>query len=476
MKTYEVISLVSALILTAVTVKADDRYITPEGSGAKDGSSWENAFSYTADEGGLQRAWDGLPAGSSLFVGGGDYAAKPFVMTSDGTNEAETRRLVGVEQNNKLPTFTGTWGKYDEDDGFSFITVAKDSSWWVIENLVISKCRDGIVFERRGRISNGIIQNISMTEIRDGIILNGGGEVNNPGIGSHNILIKDFRIENYVKRGVRIRNGCYNITLENCYADAGGKNWATEPFQISFHIEGGGRGIYDHDITFINCEARNNYDDAGDDYWNADGFCAENNSYNITYIGCSSFDNTDGGWDDKSKNPLLIGCVAIRNKKNFRFWSTDPGAVLIRSIGAFAYKRGGNAFERGLWTRGITRIYKSSFVWNQYDLHFSDWNLSPGEWERMDIRFTDSIATIPEEQQSTLNKIVIVNSVIWSPAPPEVEAPAYANPEKVRDLFDPGTAFDSITFDREKGYHSSWRDEDLLEKGRQLQPLIQIRP
>jgi hypothetical protein len=476
MKTYKLFTVVSALILSTVAVRAEDLYITSGGAGTKDGSSWENAFSYVDEEGGLQRAWDALPAGGSLFVGGGEYAAIPFTLGADGTNEAETRRLVGVEQNNMLPTFTGAWGKYDKDDGFALITVAKDSSWWSIENIVISKCRDGIVFEPPGRVTNGTIKNISMSEMRDGIILNGGAEPQNPEIGTHNILIEDFRIEKYVKRGVRIRNGCHNITLINCYADAGGKDWATEPFQISYHIQGGGRGIYDHDITFINCVARNNYHDAGDAYWNADGFCAESNAYNITYIGCSSFDNTDGGWDDKSKNPLLIGCVAMRNKKNFRFWSGEPGAVLIRSIGAFAYKRGGNSIECGLWNRGVTRIYKSTFVGNPYALYFNEWNLRPGEWDRMEIHITDSIATIPEDQQTIIDKLINIHSEIWPPEPREGEAPGFTSPEMFRDIFDPGTVFDSVKFGPGKGYHSSWREEDLLTKGRELQPLIQRNP
>jgi hypothetical protein len=476
MKKHEVLTMVMALIMTAATVRAADLYITPEGAGTKDGSNWENAFSYNSEETGLQRAWDSLTAGSTLFVGGGDYAAKPLILKADGKTEAEIRRLVGVEQNDKLPTFTGIWEKTDKASGFALITVAKDSSWWAIENIVISKCRDGIVFESPGRIADGLIKNIAMTEMREGIILDGGAQVLNPETGTHNILIKDFRIENYVKRGIRIKNGCYNITLENCYADAGGKDWATEPFHMSYSIQGGGEGIYDHDITFINCEARNNYHDAGDGYWNADGFCAEGNVYNIVYIGCKSFDNTDGGWDDKSMNPLLIGCVAMRNKKNFRFWSGDPGAVFIRCLGAFAHKRGGNSEECSLWTRGKVKVYKSSFVGNPNSVFFNEWRLKPGEWEKMDIQIVDSIVTLPPENQKTIDKIGKTNSEIWSALPREGEALGYARPEEANKLLDAGTAFDSIKFGPAKGYNSSWVNENLLVEGRKLQPLIKMMP
>lgn len=476
MKTGKMIIGLTAILLMGNFCMAADLYISPEGAGTKDGSSWENAFSYNTEETGLQRAWDALSAGSTLFVSGGDYAAKPLKLKANGKDKTEIKRLSGVKQNDKLPTFIGTWGKNDKASGFALITIAKDSSWWAIENIVISKCRDGIQFEKPGRISNGLIQNITMSEMREGIILDGGAEVLNPELGTHNIVIKNFRIEKYVKRGVRIKNGCYNITLENCYADAGGKDWAMEPFHMSYSIQGGGDGIYDHDITFINCEARNNYHDAGDGYWNADGFCGERNVYNTTYIGCKSFDNTDGGWDTKAMNPLLIGCVAMRNKKNFRFWSGDPGAVLIRCIGAFAHKRGGNSEESGLWTKGKIKIFKSSFIGNQYSLYFNDWKLKPGDWDKMEIQFTDSIATIPADQQKIIDKLVKVNSEIWTPGLQEGEAPGYSTPEKVKDLFEPGTSFDSVKFGAAKGYNSSWKKEDLLIEGRKLQPLIKISP
>ncbi|MNC26257.1 hypothetical protein D3C75_743800 [compost metagenome] len=80
--------------------------------------------------------------------------------------------------------------------------------------------------------------------------------------------------------------------------------------------------IIDHDITFNDCTASNNYKNAGPDaYWNADGFCAEKASDNITYNRCTAFGNTDGGWDVKSYNTYLNDCVSYGNKRAYRFWS-----------------------------------------------------------------------------------------------------------------------------------------------------------
>ena len=62
-------------------------------------------------------------------------------------------------------------------------------------------------------------------------------------------------------------------SVRDVTADSGGREFATEKFQMCFGM-GGAKGSVDSDITFENCVARNAYDDAGDKYWNADGFCA----------------------------------------------------------------------------------------------------------------------------------------------------------------------------------------------------------
>ncbi|HBC88711.1 MAG TPA: hypothetical protein DCZ94_17355 [Lentisphaeria bacterium] len=464
-----------AMILASPSdIWAGDIYMNLEGAGTKDGSSLENALSYKQDEGALQKAWDSLAPGSTLYLEGGEYPAKQLLVKADGKNEKELRKISGKAKDGKLPTLTGTWGKNDKEKGFSVFKVSKGSTWWAIENFGIAKCKIGVEIEIPGNVAFGRIENISMQEMREGVIITGGADVLKPEIGSHDILIRNIRVEKYAKRGFRFKDGCYNITVENCYADAGGKEWATEAFHMGFSSQGGSEGVNDHDITFINCESRNNYWDAGEGYWNADGFCAERNSYNLTYIGCKAFDNTDGGWDLKTVNPLLIGCVALRNKKDFRFWSSNPGAVMIRCLGAYAFKRGGNSEETGLWTTGKVFAYKCSFVDNPYSIVFNDWHVTPEKAKEMKILLEDCIVTFSENQKDTIARIDNVNSVIWTPGGRPGEAMGYANPEEGKKLFDVGKAFDSVEFGPAKGYNSGWKDENLLELGRKKQPLITV--
>jgi len=455
-------------------VNGADVYMSLDGAGSKDGSSLENSLSFKGDEASLQKAWDSLAPGSTLFLDGGEYPAKQLIVKADGKNEKELRKISGKAKDGKLPVFTGDWGKNDKDKGFTVFKIAKGSTWWAIENFEIVKCKIGVEIENPGNVSFGRIENISMKEMREGVIITGGATVLNPEIGSHDILIRNCRVEKYTKRGFRFKDGCYNITVENCYADAGGKEWATEAFHMGFSSQGGSEGVSDHDITFINCEARNNYWDAGEGYWNADGFCAERNSYNLTYIGCSAFDNTDGGWDLKTLNPLLIGCVALRNKKDFRFWSAEPGTVMVRCLGAYAFKRGGNSEETGLWTTGKVFAYKCSFVDNPYSIVFNNWHVTPEQEKNMKVLLEDCIATFSDSQKDTIARLDNVNSVIWAPGGRAGEAPGYANPEQGRKLFDVGKSFDSVELGPSKGYNSCWKNENLLEFGRKKQPLITL--
>jgi len=55
-------------------------------------------------------------------------------------------------------------------------------------------------------------------------------------------------------------------------------------------------------------------------YTNGDGFGNERGTYRITFDDCHSNDNSDGGFDLKAREQVLIGCSASRNGRNLRAW------------------------------------------------------------------------------------------------------------------------------------------------------------
>ncbi|MBN2711907.1 MAG: right-handed parallel beta-helix repeat-containing protein [Planctomycetes bacterium] len=453
-----------------------DLYITPDGAGAKDGSNWDNAIAYNAEEKGFQRAWDMLTPGSTLYVGAGDYAAKPLKLDNKGTSKDEIKAIKGVAKDGKLPVLTGTWQKNDKEKGFTLFEIACGASWWAIDNFKIKNCRNVVDCASPGQVSFGTVSNLDIEETRDGIAFKGGAWASKPEIGSHDITISNCKVVHYTKRGFRFRDGCYNIKVENCLADAGGKEWAVEAFHMGFNTMGGENGVYDHDITYINCVTRNNYWDAGEDhYWNADGFCAEGNSYNLTYIGCESYDNTDGGWDDKSRNPLLIGCFASRNQRNIRMWAGDKPAVLVNCVISKAYKRGGNSSIDGIWTKGTVILHNSSVVGNKNPLQVNTWHETAESIKKKRIITKDCIVTMSDEFKANMQgDVQLSESVVLPETPQEGEALAYAKPDKLMKLTTPGKDFDSVTYGPAKGYNSNWREkeQEYIAKGRALQPLL----
>lgn len=442
--------LLSAALLIGLHASAADLYMLPQGAGEKNGQNWENALSYAAAENSLEQAWQQLQPGDTLFLGGGEYEARGMQLSASAS-AANPITLKGVNRNGKRPVFTGDWEKEDKASGFTLIQLASESKGWVFENFEVHKVRS--VFETRtpGRVSEGKIVDVDVQETRDAFVFRGGAMAAKPEIGSHDIVIRDCDVKYYTKRGFRFRDGCYDIQVINCTADAGGKEWYVEAFPMSFNVIGGAKGtnVYDHDITFIDCVASNNWHINGDSYWNGDGFCAEGTAYNLTYIRCEAYGNTDGGWDDKSANPLLIGCIAKDNKKNYRFWSGTPGALLWNSVSGDPVKRGGNSDYVGLWTKGKIRIHNSSFVDSSKPLALNDWKVTPEQMANMNISVKNSLVELPEGKTLPAPNYTVSDTVI-------------------RPLNGEGLTADGV------GYQKDMRDAQvLLAEVRPYQPRIE---
>jgi hypothetical protein len=172
----------------------------------------------------------------------------------------------------------------------------------------------------------------------------------------------DCKILFHTKKGVRTSNGFHHAKFVRCIADGGGKDYANiEPrdiFSVGFQLMGsyrgkGGRKV-DHHIEFIDCEANNNYyDPTPKRYWNADGFCTEAATEDVSFIRCKASGNTDGGWDIKTVRPKFIECSGIGNKRNFRVW-TKKGEVSLfeKCLSQDCWNVGQSGHQCGFWALG----------------------------------------------------------------------------------------------------------------------------
>lgn len=279
----------------------------------------------------------------------------------------------------------------------------------------------------------------------------GGVTPDKPQAHSTNIHIQGCDFVNYTKRGLRIYNGNSKVTVLNSTADGGGKEWATEFFQMGFQVSKKHteteKFAPDHDITFTNCVARNNYDDAGKEYWNADGFVAERGSYNLRFVSCMAFDNTDGGWDDKSTGTTYEGCVAFRNKRNFRVWGE---VKMYRTIGGFSIFPGGSGEDLGIWASGKVVAESSTFANNGIGIKIV---------ENGSVELRNSILSGGKDHKLIVTdgataKFVNVDSLLWAEGDAD-PGPSFVRPSK--DWNGIGDNFDSRTFGNRKGYFSTTR-------------------
>lgn len=335
-----------------------DRYVTPQGAGTKDGTSWANAM--PGDQvGGLQSAWNATGATNTLHVGSGTYTVpQTLTMFTGGTSLTAMKTLRGIDRGSGLPVFRGDWSLTNQVTR-SFVEVPIGVDFWSVRDVTVQNYHYGVL--ARGEHAGIRITNFDVTNMSDGVYLWGlrsGSDGANPDAGSHDIVISDGDYQNYTKSAVRFRNGNYRAAVVNCRADAGGAaNWAAGNFPLGFRVGNSPQAanIFDHDILFQDVVSRNNYHNGGTGYWNGDGFTSERQSYNVTYVRARAFGNTDGGFDDKARNPVYIDSVALGNKRNFRVWSNEK-ATFIGVVAAHSVDRGGTGNSVGLWAGAGTAV------------------------------------------------------------------------------------------------------------------------
>jgi hypothetical protein len=415
--------------------KPGDKYMLPQGAGTRDGSSWQNALDGRA---GLQAGWDALEPGQTLWVGSGFYGEGKLNINKGG-EAGKLKTLAGKDTGEGIPVFTGSFKKSNPaKSGSTFITLTNGSDYWQVQNIQIRDYNIGIASKAGGH--QGVrIRNFDVTGSREGISLVGGGTAGQPELGSHDVQISDCEFVGYTKRGIRLKGGNYDFRITNCVADAGGKEWATEPFHMGFSVE----GPRDHDITYTNCVALNNYHDAGEAYWNADGFCAER-VHNLRFINCMAFDNTDGGWDLKAENVTLEGCIAVGNKRNYRFWGATT--KLIRCLSAESVYPGGTGGELGLWTNGKVTVENSTF----YNSAISPDGGTVTVINSLIARSKSRPGRVPLGEKEGLT---LINSVLWDEATGQGENPQIVNPSPLWE--GQGNAFDSKKFNPGKGFYNT---------------------
>lgn len=334
-----------------VDQNAADRtfYVTPTGDGRMDGSDWANAATAAS----LQELLsEKVTAGDRVVLGSGQF---PQFSVSIGGSPSQQITITGTDTGGGLPSIQGRWKETNPKyhaHSWNAISLADGVSHVRIGGLQFSGFLYGVKATNNRDIE---LFDLSISRCREGISLNG----------LTDSTIRNCQMIGYAKRGIRFDRGCHDLVVADVAADAtGGQDaWPTEAFPFGFAVEDGDGN---HSIRFERCTARNNvFPGEPGKYWNGDGFVAENNSYDLTYVDCMSIGNSDGGWDDKSRAPRLIGCIAARNKRGFRLWNVrgdnEHPARLENCLGVYNKSVGGSGSSDGLWLCGTVEAERCTF-------------------------------------------------------------------------------------------------------------------
>ena len=318
--------LLASFLLPTASLAADF-FVSPEGSGARDGSGTENAAPGRA----VSSLFDKMAAGDRLLLAAGNYSGLTLNLTVGGS-PGKPKILEAAAG----ATLTSNWSIEKPDKGSAAILLAPGLSHVVFRNLVISHhC-----FAVRAAPSKGsprrdlTFENISIEQVRHGFYLADCDEV----------TLSGCTTKRYSKHGFRLDQGCDRVILKDCHADCseGDAVWETktEVFPFGFIVNDG--GAPNRELLFEDCIARNNIkSNQTAKYTNGDGFVAEGNTSDIAFVRCRAFRNQDGGFDIKVKDARFTDCIAIGHRRDFRIWSS---ATLRNCFVGWS--------QTGLWTKG----------------------------------------------------------------------------------------------------------------------------
>lgn len=325
------IALFSTILCLGPSSDARDYWVSPDGSGAKDGSSQENRANANA----VQKLLDQLEPGDRLILGSGSYPKLKLVVKKSGTAEKPIA-IIGQGKSG-IPSLDSDWTIGSARKGPTAIFLEPGVSHVVFHDLAIRGYQFGIQAPLREGApprSGLVFKNVDMQQIRHGFYLSACSD----------LKFDDCDLKSYSKHGFRFESACSNVTLKNCSADCtgGDPNWEkyTEEFPFGYIVNDG--GAPNTNFLFEDCKAFNNLMPLQKTrYKNGDGFVVEGNSENVVFRRCIAMNNQDGGFDLKVKDVQLEGCVAMYNKRDFRIWTTGQ---LTTCYAGWS--------QVGIWTKG----------------------------------------------------------------------------------------------------------------------------
>ncbi len=300
------------------------RYIRPAGSGRRSGNDWQNAAAL-ADINEMIRLVG--PGGTvHLLADAGPYQMTDPIVISFGGTAGRPVKIAGVDS-------AGAPAK-------ALITGIRTSPYPTTHEAFAAMNRGKDVFRLKAGASHLHFSFLSFQNIGNGALLVQANvtDLTLEDITARNVTrfverdlgnmctiigftVRRVSIEGFSKSAFRLDQNTSNVIMEDVLGDSMRQDFDNfaEGVDLSGNV---------HDVVFRRCVMRNSQQTRGpDDFWNADGFTSELNTYNILFEDCVASGNTDAGFDLKSNNVTLRRCRSYGNTANFKLWGRQ-GVVM----------------------------------------------------------------------------------------------------------------------------------------------------
>jgi len=323
-------------------------HITPDGAGARDGTTWRAAGTLSD----LPRFVARAAPGDEVWIRGdlGPYRTSSAVaITAGGTRRAPitVRGVAGDGSPASIPTFVGTRTepfRSDGDRGVELFKLLGGADHLRFENMAFENQGNG-VFRIGADVTDLDIRRMSADNVHRFVENYRSGDV--PSATVDDLRIQDVEVRGFSKSAIRLRYDTHDVVVRDVYGDS--ERQDGDNFAMGVHLDD-----TVHDVRLERVTMRNSHDSRGPgEYWNGDGFVTERGTHDISFRDTLATGSTDGGYDLKSTATTLVRARARGNKRNIRVWGD---ATVFGCTAADPRNRGGTGGRTNVWVGAGARL------------------------------------------------------------------------------------------------------------------------
>lgn len=382
-------------------------YISPTGSGLRDGSDIANAgtlgnlpaFIAAAGPGGevlLIADQGAYQQDVEIDITAGGAAGAPVTIRGiDGSGNTMPAEIVGTRAENWSP---------DQSNGLPLFRLLSGADNLTFKDLSTDNFGNG-VFRIGADIENLTIQHVDAANVQrfvEDLAIAPNTSATVSGLTVQNVTVAGFS-----GNVIHLQYDSHDVLIEDVMGDGQGQDGGL--YVQGVHLDG-----TVHDVLFLRVQMDNAYGHGRQsEYWNGDGFATERGVYNIRFEDTSASNNTDAGYDLKSSNTVVVNAFAEGNKKNYRFWSTTITAEDCVSLNP--HKLGGSSDPSHVWLRDGAIVTLDNFQASDAGAPVTLFDLSQGG---AILRLVNT--TVPDMYAS---QMLVRNGSIIEILPPDVPGP-----------------------------------------------------